>query len=243
MSTSFEEYYNEFGGLYFEKRSKDGMLFNEMIEIPAVLKIVSHYSLEPDAKILDIGCAFGFYARYFASKGFFVTAIDISEEMISIAKEYCIPYENIKFIKTDFNHAQLDNSSYDFILGSFMLGYFNDLSMLFTKVNSLMKRNSIAIFSMLHPIVQCKIEKKEQGYLINNYFSEGYFQSDFLSKEKLISLKKWSIADISEACKNCGLYMDSVIEPKPILNASIDRSLNDFYNNNPSVMIFVLKQL
>lgn len=40
-------------------------------------------------KILDIGCGAGVKTKYLSEKGFEVVGIDLSEEMIEIAKEYC----------------------------------------------------------------------------------------------------------------------------------------------------------
>lgn len=41
----------------------------------------------PKITLLDIGCGSGFSAEYFSNKGINVTGIDLSEEMIRIAKE------------------------------------------------------------------------------------------------------------------------------------------------------------
>jgi SAM-dependent methyltransferase len=42
--------------------------------------------LEPGASILDAGCGSGHKSKYFVDKGFDVTAIDFSEEMVNITK-------------------------------------------------------------------------------------------------------------------------------------------------------------
>jgi cyclopropane fatty-acyl-phospholipid synthase-like methyltransferase len=53
--------------------------------------------LKPGATILDVGCAGGFKSKYFADKGFKVTGIDFSEEMVSIAKEQ-VPNASFKVL-------------------------------------------------------------------------------------------------------------------------------------------------
>jgi SAM-dependent methyltransferase len=43
--------------------------------------------LQKNSSILDVGCAGGYKTRYIANKGYTVTGIDFSEEMIKIAKK------------------------------------------------------------------------------------------------------------------------------------------------------------
>src|SRR3989344_8338892 len=42
--------------------------------------------LDPNASVLDVGCGAGVKSKYITSKGFRVTGIDFSEEMIALAK-------------------------------------------------------------------------------------------------------------------------------------------------------------
>ncbi len=57
--------------------------------------------IKAKGKILDIGCGTGYpISKYFADKGFLVTGIDISENMIEIAKNQNLP--NAIFYCRDF---------------------------------------------------------------------------------------------------------------------------------------------
>ncbi len=65
---------------------------------------------------LDVGCGAGTDAIYLASKGFNVTAIDISHEAIRIARRRARKAGlSVNFIAGDFLKVEFDNESLDFI--------------------------------------------------------------------------------------------------------------------------------
>lgn len=242
--TSYSDYYNLYGNEYYTRRIENGgLLFNEVIEIPAVLKLIDEQSIATHGQMLDIGCAFGFYSKLFASKGLNVTAIDVSEKMISLAIDYCQGYSNINFINANFIEYNLNDDFFDIAIGCFMLGYFDNLNLFFQKIKSTTKSKSSIIVSMLHPIVQHKVEKTSEGYIINDYFVSGKFESNFLSQAQTISLNKWGYPDVFLACKSNGLYVENIVEPKPLIKGNLTSEQFDFYNRLPSISIFLIKHL
>jgi 2-polyprenyl-3-methyl-5-hydroxy-6-metoxy-1,4-benzoquinol methylase len=244
QSKWYRDYYNRFGNDYYKKRSnKGGLMFNEGIEIPTISKLIDDSQLKRIHDSLDIGCAFGFYTKKLATISKQVTAIDVSEHMIQLAKDHCKNFSNISFYRSDFISLQFTGKKYDLILACFMLGYFNDLNLFFSKVRELSHKGSLIITSMLHPIVQCKVSKTDAGYVVEDYFKVGKFESDFLSKEYPVSLNRWNYPDVLLACKNNSLFVEQIIEPKPPddLNPRSNEKL--FYSNLPSVSIFLIKQL
>jgi ubiquinone/menaquinone biosynthesis C-methylase UbiE len=70
-------------------------------------------------KLLDLGCGGGEpVTAYFARKGFDVTGVDISGEMIRLAREQ-IPEG--KFIQADMSECRFDNASFDLIVSTFAI--------------------------------------------------------------------------------------------------------------------------
>lgn len=66
--------------------------------------------VKPHGKILDIGCAAGRYSRALKDKGFEVVGIDLSEELLKIAKK---ENPDIPFILADMRKLPFLNESFD----------------------------------------------------------------------------------------------------------------------------------
>ncbi len=62
-------------------------------------------------RVLEVGCGTGQWSRYFSDRGFEVTGIDISAEMIKIARQKYIP--NSRFAIADGSSLPFDNESFD----------------------------------------------------------------------------------------------------------------------------------
>ncbi len=66
--------------LYLSRHPEQTNYFQSSILKKTVNKIC--VTLKPGAKILDLGCGTGYLSREFLSKGYDVTGLDLSEEMI-----------------------------------------------------------------------------------------------------------------------------------------------------------------
>lgn len=63
--------------------------------------------------VLEIGCGFGEFARILARRARRVTGIDLSPQMIEVAKERSTDYSNLDFTLGDFLKLQLPSEAYD----------------------------------------------------------------------------------------------------------------------------------
>lgn len=230
------DYYNKYGRLYHNIRIAEGKLFNEFIEMPAVLKLLEQ-SLHLNS-ILDVGCGSGIYARKLTELGLTVDGIDSSEEMIAIAKEYCNDL-NVNFIHSRFEDFN-SNKKYDIILGSFILGYFEDLFFLFSKMKELLTEDGEIIVSGIHPIRTSSTDRLTTGYFIDNYFSKVIYKTILIDGIEPLTVAKHTFSDIGYAAFKAGLNIQRILEPMPLKTEGTYKGNRDvsFYFRNPSVVIF-----
>lgn len=80
--------------------------------------------LKPGTSILDVGCATGKFAIKLAQHGFKVSGVDISEEMIRLAREHQLKsgLENVDFIHSHASYLfEQINETYDYAIFSFSI--------------------------------------------------------------------------------------------------------------------------
>lgn len=67
-------------------------------------------------RLLEIGCGFGAFTRVLADRARHITAIDLSPQMIEVAKDRSGRYPNLEFILGDFLQLEIPDATYDCIV-------------------------------------------------------------------------------------------------------------------------------
>lgn len=100
-------------------------------------------------KILDLGCGTGMHAELLASKGYEITGLDLSKEMIDIAKSKNIP--NTEFIVGEMSNFNL-NKKFDVVICMFAaMGYLTEneqIESLFKSIKNHLNPNGLLILDI-----------------------------------------------------------------------------------------------
>lgn len=110
-------------------------------------------------QMLELGCGTGHWTEYFSAKGFSVTAIDNSDEMLKIARDKKI--KNADFIKSDAASLPLGDNSFSLIVTITMLEFVEDPAPVLKEINRLLKPGGRFISGCLN-------ENSELGRTKNN---------------------------------------------------------------------------
>lgn len=89
----FEKIASDFDSYYDRPKSFSATIINELLRKPGLLKRLQMALVltdpKPGLRVLDVGCGSGKYVVECAKAGAEVKGIDISPEMIRLAKEFC----------------------------------------------------------------------------------------------------------------------------------------------------------
>jgi len=104
---------------------------------------------------LEIGCGTGKNTEWLVSIADNILAIDLSEEMLSKAKQK-INSENVKFVQADINKewSFTDNQKYDLATFSLVLEHIENLDIIFQRLNEAINLYGIIYIGELHPFKQ-----------------------------------------------------------------------------------------
>jgi len=139
----FENYAKYYDLLYQDKDYEK--------EIDFIVSLIEQHSHKKILRILDIGCGTGIHANYLAEKGYLVTGIDFSEEMIDIANKN-------KHFNTEFYIGDATNFNikikFDIILSLFHVVSYQtsnkNISNMFNHVYKHLKKGGLFIFDFWH---------------------------------------------------------------------------------------------
>ncbi|TAK07662.1 MAG: class I SAM-dependent methyltransferase, partial [Candidatus Manganitrophaceae bacterium] len=111
---SVAKVYNDWGKGFDELVSETPFLMNSYLLYDLCLAELTkgkHYS-----RILDVGCGSGLQAVHLAPYADEVVGIDLSKELIEVAKERCKAYPNVKFQVANACQLPFPDQSFDFLI-------------------------------------------------------------------------------------------------------------------------------
>lgn len=213
---------------YAFRRKRDTA--NDMIEIPAMKKLIGHVR---GKSVLDAGCGFGTYSIYCARRGAAVTAVDISETMIRLAKKEA----KEAGVRVDFRAGDATNlkgipsGSFDLAVSSIAVCF--DLPRFFREMARILREGGVFCFSDVHPLVDGGKrvgEGREAAWLVDGYFDRGVRKAKNVFGKIAPSDEdyewRWehsTLEDYSTALRRAGFLIETLLEPRP---APATRSLN-----------------
>lgn len=152
-------------------------VYRNYVNTPTFFKILPNVE---GLKGLDVGCGEGYNTRLTAKKGAKMTAIDISEKFIELAKDkeektpLGITYEVSSALNLPY-----DDEKFDFVISTMSFMDMPNVKKAFSEVYRVLKKNGFFQFSISHPCFSTSIRKwikddegELAGLMVGNYFNE-----------------------------------------------------------------------
>lgn len=157
----------------------------------------------PFKNCFEIGCGTGKNTEWLMTKADKVLAIDLSEKMLSKAKEK-IKSDKVRFIQADITNDWdfVKNENFDLVTFSLVLEHIKDLDEIFEKLKSVVSENGFIYIGELHPFKQYTGTKAR-------------FETENGIQE--LTCFNHNISDFTKAAQRCGFQL---------------KDLNEYFDNN-----------
>ena len=163
IAGGYDEWYQTAQGAMYDK-----------LEKKAFDKLLANY--HNGSQLLEIGCGTGHWSRYFSDKGFEVTGIDISEQMVRIAGTKDIP--NCRFHVADGQSLPFFNNSFDAAAAITTLEFAENPQKLISEMARCIKPGGRLLFGVLNSLSSYNLKRKKKAKSV--YASARLFSPDQL---------------------------------------------------------------
>lgn len=106
----------------------------------------------PAMRVLELGCGAGYYTRELARTGAEICAIDISPDLLELARQE-VQSERVSFVRTNAYAMEFGDDSFDSVIGSSVLHHL-DLERAVAEIRRVLKPGGTMVFTepnMLNP--------------------------------------------------------------------------------------------
>ena len=183
-------------------------IYNAHLERPSLQAMLGSVS---NLDVLDLGCGSGIYAQYLTEQGARVTSIDISEEMVCIVNEKL--GNKVSTYTQDLSDGLPNETSdsYDVVICPLMVHYIGDLSLLFSDINRVLKKDGYFVFSTHHPFVDFT------STISGNYFERELLIEEWetISEPVEVSFYRRSLTELFDFINSNGFVVTQLSEGKP----------------------------
>ncbi len=140
-------------------------------------------------RIADLGCGFGWFARWAMSQGAAsVLGVDLSENMLSRARAETA-HPGVRYLRADLESLELPDEAFDLAYSSLALHYVEDFGALVDGVFRSLGSGGHFVFSIEHPIYMASISpgwltigEDRRTWPVDHYAIEGPRITDWLAK-------------------------------------------------------------
>ena len=141
-----------------------------------------------DKFAVDLGIGTGLFTKILREKGYKVIGIDISDEMLKIAKN-----RGFEVIKHDLNNPlPFNDESFDFVFSMTSIEFLKNPENLFEEVKRVLKKDGEFLLITLNSLSLWAFVRRVKGLFIKNYvFKKGRFYSP--NKLRKFFDEKWEI--------------------------------------------------
>jgi ubiquinone/menaquinone biosynthesis C-methylase UbiE len=134
----------------------DWALYLEITFIPLYKKVISKSNIGAQTKVLDIGCGSGLFMRLAAAKDAVTTGIDVSPELLEIARQR---NPTAVIMNEGMEYLPFDDKSFDVVTGFNSLQYADDIINVLKEIKRVLKDDGKIAIGVWGSAAECEALK------------------------------------------------------------------------------------
>lgn len=131
----------------------DWALYLETTFTPLYQKIISKSNLRPGQQLLDIGCGTGLFLRMAGTTGALLTGIDVSTDMLEIARERS---PGAELLHRDMADLSFGDKRFDLVTAFNSLSYAENIDRALREIRSLLKDEGSLVIATWGSDAECE---------------------------------------------------------------------------------------
>lgn len=205
--------------------------FNAYYERPATLELVGDVS---GLRVLDAGCGSGTLAAELVARGATVTGIDLSENLLAIARDRVAG----EFRQHDLSRPlPFADNSFDLAVASLVMHYLEDWGPTLRELHRVLTPGGRFVFSTHHVFMAMDLTDND------HYFERHQYEDQWLRGGRVMHMRFWHrpLREMFAAFAQAGFSVSRFVEPDPV-PALAERDAEDFevLAKRPQCMLFEL---
>ena len=198
--------YQQMADYYFSY--VDSKPFNAYYERPGTLALLPEVK---GKRVLDAGCAAGWYTAWLLDHEAQVTAVDLSPNMVERTRQRV--GEHARILQADLNLPldDLTDASFDIVLSSLTLHYLKDWTGVLSEFRRILVPGGTLVFSVHHPFMDFTVFKRE------NYFLTELLEDEWNTTTGPVKVYFYRrpLSQIITAVLEAGFLLEKLSEPMP----------------------------
>jgi SAM-dependent methyltransferase len=224
--------YDAMGGVYRDGNNKGSL--NAYYERPATISLLGNVA---GLRVLDAGCGPGALTEWLVEHGAAVTAVDVSPEMVRIARERVGDRARVQ-VADLADPLPLETGSVDVVVSSLAMHYITDWDVPLGEFRRVLTPDGAAVFSTHHPAMDWQMHSPGDYFAVRQVSerwslgTEGGFDVTFWRRP---------LTAITESIYRAGFLIERLVEPAPVPElADVDTDDYRRLRTSPAFLFFRL---
>jgi ubiquinone/menaquinone biosynthesis C-methylase UbiE len=182
--------------------------YNAYYERPATIALLGEVTGQ---RVLEVGCGAGILTTWLVEHGAMVTAFDISEEMVALARRAVGDRASLLVADLAKPLSFAADRTFDLVVASLVLHYVEDWQHVFTEFRRVLAPGGVVVFSTHHPTMDW--EHSPDDYFATKQVTERWHKG---LEEFDVTFYRRPLTAMTHAISSSGFVIEQLVEPEPV---------------------------